>query len=76
MNIREIGSELDVGNLIEGSIQKIGNAVKINVQLIRADERKVAPFNTGWGRLQAVGANALAGFFPLGANAYALSGRY
>jgi TolB-like protein/Tfp pilus assembly protein PilF len=35
-NLREIGRQLGVANLLEGSVQKIGNAVHINVQLIRA----------------------------------------
>src|ERR1700746_2049837 len=35
-NLREIGKQLGVANLLEGSVQKIANAVHINVQLIRA----------------------------------------
>src|SRR4051812_36312379 len=35
-NLREIGKQLGVANLLEGSVQKIGNAVHISVQLIRA----------------------------------------
>src|SRR6266576_1633378 len=35
-NLREIGRQLGVANLLEGSVQKIANAVHINVQLIRA----------------------------------------
>ena len=35
-NLREVGKQLGVANLLEGSVQKIGNVVKINVQLIRA----------------------------------------
>ena len=35
-NLREIGNQLGVANLLEGSVQKIANAVHINVQLIRA----------------------------------------
>jgi len=35
-NLREIGKQLGVANLLEGSVQKISNAVHINVQLIRA----------------------------------------
>jgi TolB-like protein/class 3 adenylate cyclase/Tfp pilus assembly protein PilF len=35
-NLREIGQQLDVANLLEGSVQKAGNAVHINVQLIKA----------------------------------------
>src|SRR5213075_1654348 len=34
-NLREIGKQLGVANLLEGSVQKIGNAAHINVQLIR-----------------------------------------
>ena len=36
-NLREIGKQLDVTNVLEGSVQRIGNSVKVNVQLIRAD---------------------------------------
>jgi TolB-like protein/Tfp pilus assembly protein PilF len=35
-NLRGIGQELGVANLLEGSVQKIANAVHVNVQLIRA----------------------------------------
>ena len=35
-NLREIGHQLGVANLLEGSVQKIANAVHVNVQLIRA----------------------------------------
>src|SRR5262249_46074523 len=35
-NLREVGQQLGVANLLEGSVQKAGNAVHINVQLIRA----------------------------------------
>src|ERR1700726_2000263 len=35
-NLREIGKQLGVANLLEGSVQKAGNAVHINVQLIKA----------------------------------------
>ncbi len=35
-NLREVGSQLGVANLLEGSVQKVANAVHINVQLIRA----------------------------------------
>jgi TolB-like protein/Tfp pilus assembly protein PilF len=35
-NLREIGKQLGVANLLEGSVQKIGNAVHVNVQLIHA----------------------------------------
>src|SRR5207237_10011688 len=34
-NLREVGKQLGVANLLEGSVQKIANAVHINVQLIR-----------------------------------------
>ncbi len=34
-NLREIGQQLGVANLLEGSVQKSGNAVHINVQLIK-----------------------------------------
>src|SRR5437016_2372654 len=34
-NLREVGKQLGVANLLEGSVQKIGNAAHINVQLIR-----------------------------------------
>ena len=36
-NLPEIARALGVANIVEGSVQKIGNAVRINVQLIRAD---------------------------------------
>ena len=35
-NLREVGNQLGVANLLEGSVQKIANSVHINVQLIRA----------------------------------------
>jgi TolB-like protein len=35
-NIREVGKQLGVANLLEGSVQKVANAVHVNVQLIRA----------------------------------------
>ena len=35
-NIAEIAKQLDVANILEGSVQKAGNRVRINVQLIRA----------------------------------------
>jgi TolB-like protein/cytochrome c-type biogenesis protein CcmH/NrfG len=35
-NLREVGQQLGVANLLEGSVQKSGNAVHVNVQLIRA----------------------------------------
>ena len=34
-NLREIGKQLGVSNLLEGSVQKSGNAVHVSVQLIR-----------------------------------------
>jgi TolB-like protein/cytochrome c-type biogenesis protein CcmH/NrfG len=34
-NLREVGKQLGVTNLLEGSVQKVGNAVHVNVQLIR-----------------------------------------
>ena len=33
-NLKEIGAELNVGNILEGGIQKVGNRVRINAQLI------------------------------------------
>jgi TolB-like protein len=35
-NIREIGQQLGVANLLQGSVQKVGDVVRVNVQLIRA----------------------------------------
>jgi TolB-like protein/Flp pilus assembly protein TadD len=35
-NLREVGKQLGVANVLEGSVQKIANAVHINVQLVRA----------------------------------------
>jgi len=35
-NLREAGEQLGVANFLEGSVQKIANAVHVNVQLIRA----------------------------------------
>jgi TolB-like protein/Tfp pilus assembly protein PilF len=35
-NLREVGRQLGVANLLEGSVQKSGNAVHINVQLVKA----------------------------------------
>jgi TolB-like protein/class 3 adenylate cyclase/Flp pilus assembly protein TadD len=35
-NLRDVGQQLGVANLLEGSVQKAGNAVHINVQLIKA----------------------------------------
>ena len=34
-NLREVGRQLGVSNLLEGSVQKAGNSVHVNVQLIR-----------------------------------------
>jgi TolB-like protein/Flp pilus assembly protein TadD len=36
-NAREIGKALGVATLLEGSVRKIGNRVRVNVQLINAD---------------------------------------
>jgi TolB-like protein len=36
-NLREIARQLGVANLLEGSVQKAGNVVHVNVQLIKAD---------------------------------------
>ena len=43
-NLREVGNQLGVANLLEGSVQKAGNVVHINVQLIKAatDEHRWA----------------------------------
>src|SRR5215467_5785614 len=35
-NLREIGRQLGVAHFLEGSVQKVANAVHVNVQLIRA----------------------------------------
>jgi TolB-like protein len=35
-NLRDVGQQLGVANLLEGSVQKVANAVHVNVQLIRA----------------------------------------
>ena len=35
-NVREVGKELGVAHVLEGSVQKVANAVHVNVQLIRA----------------------------------------
>ena len=35
-NVREVARQLGVANIMEGSVQKIANAVHVNVQLIRA----------------------------------------
>ena len=34
-NLRDVGKQLGVANMLEGSVQKIANAVHVNVQLIR-----------------------------------------
>ena len=36
-NLKEIGEELGVANIMEGSVQRAGNRVRINVQLIDAN---------------------------------------
>jgi TolB-like protein/Flp pilus assembly protein TadD len=36
-NAREIGKALGVGAILEGSVRRIGNRVRVNVQLINAD---------------------------------------
>jgi len=33
-NMRQIGEELDVGTIVQGSVQRIGDNVRINVQLV------------------------------------------
>jgi TolB-like protein/Tfp pilus assembly protein PilF len=35
-NLREIAKQLDVANILEGSVQKVGDQVRVNVQLINA----------------------------------------
>src|SRR4029077_15295319 len=35
-NLHEIAKQLGVANIVEGSVQKSGDAVRINVQLIKA----------------------------------------
>jgi TolB-like protein len=35
-NLREIGKQLGVAHVLEGSVQKVANAVHVNVQLIKA----------------------------------------
>ncbi len=35
-NLREVAQQLGVANILEGSVQKAGNAVHVNVQLIKA----------------------------------------
>jgi TolB-like protein/Flp pilus assembly protein TadD len=36
-NAREIGKALGVANILEGSVRRVGNRVRVNVQLINAD---------------------------------------
>ena len=36
-NLREVGKQLGVANILEGSVQRSGDLVHVNVQLIRAD---------------------------------------
>jgi TolB-like protein/Tfp pilus assembly protein PilF len=36
-NVREIGKALGVGAILEGSVRRVGNRVRVNVQLICAD---------------------------------------
>ena len=35
-NLREIGQQLGVAHLLEGSVQRAGNKVRVNAQLIDA----------------------------------------
>lgn len=35
-NVRQIGQELDVGSVLQGSVQRVGDTVRINVQLVDA----------------------------------------
>jgi TolB-like protein/Tfp pilus assembly protein PilF len=35
-NVRQIGEELDVGSVLQGSVQRVGDNVRINVQLVDA----------------------------------------
>ena len=37
-NAREIGKALGVGSLLEGSVRRVGNRVRVSVQLINADD--------------------------------------
>ncbi len=39
-NLREIAKQLDVANILEGSVQKAGDQVRVNVQLINAHNRR------------------------------------
>src|SRR5881394_852549 len=36
-NLREIGKALGVGTILEGSVRRVGNRVRVNVQLINAE---------------------------------------
>src|SRR5438045_3806317 len=36
-NLRQIAAELGVANILEGSVQRVGDAVRVNVQLIAAE---------------------------------------
>ena len=36
-NVRQIGEELDVGSVLQGSVQRVGDNVRINVQLVDAE---------------------------------------
>src|SRR6201993_3911541 len=36
-NLREIGKALSVGSILEGSVRRVGNRVRVNVQLINAE---------------------------------------
>src|SRR5262249_8118995 len=36
-NVREIGKTLGVGTILEGSVRRVGNRVRVNVQLINAE---------------------------------------
>jgi TolB-like protein/Flp pilus assembly protein TadD len=36
-NVREIGKALGVGTILEGSVRRVGNRVRVNVQLINAE---------------------------------------
>lgn len=38
MDIREIGNSLNVANVLEGSVRKDGNKLRITIQLIRVDD--------------------------------------
>ena len=39
-NAREIGKALGVATLLEGSVRRVGNRVRVNVQLIDAEQRR------------------------------------